>query len=207
MQQGPFWECQHQTNIELFGAAATYTRGFTVNAGDGGLTNTTANLLQMSTGGTAITTNGIMTFSATSTGGITVNSSSVISVRGGIEVNSSGAGVVTLSGASNTYTGTTTISQGTLSADTIVVTATKSGIGNASSAVILDSPSTAGTLSYTGSAATYVRGFTVNAGGGGLTNTTGNLLQLSTVGTTVASGGTMTFMLPARAASRSTAPA
>ena len=91
------------------------------------------------------------------------------------------------------YTGTTTISEGTLSAGSIVVSGSASNLGNASSAVVLGGASTTGTLSYTGAAATYVRGFTVNAGGGGLTNAGTGLLQLSTVGTTIASGGTLTF--------------
>jgi fibronectin-binding autotransporter adhesin len=86
------------------------------------------------------------------------------------------AGTLTLSGA-NTYTGTTTISGGTLSAASIVVSGGSSNLGNATSAVVL---SGSGTLTYTGVAATYTRGFTIGSTGGGLTNTTANLLTVAT---------------------------
>ena len=106
-----------------------------------------------------------------------------------------GTGTLTLSGATNTYSGTTTVNAGMLSTGSIVVSGSASGLGNATSAVVLGDGTHSGTLSYTGAAATYTRGFTVTAGGGGgaLANTTGNLLQMSTGGITVGSGSTMTF--------------
>ena len=82
-----------------------------------------------------------------------------------VSVTVAGAGTQILSGA-NTYTGTTTIASGTLSAGNIVVSNNNSNLGNISSAVILGTATTKGTLSYTGGAATYSRGFTVNLGGG-----------------------------------------
>ncbi len=172
--------------LRYTGAAATFTRGITVSAGGGGVTNTSSNLLTIGTGG--IANGGQLTFSNTSTGGTTV--SSVISSTGSVVVNNSGTGVTTFSG-SNTYTGSTTISAGTLSAATIVVASSASSLGNATSAVILGSASTAGILSYTGAAATFTRGITVNAGGGGVTNTTSNLLTIGTGG--VVNGGQLTF--------------
>jgi fibronectin-binding autotransporter adhesin len=141
--------------LSYTGAADTYTRGFNVTAGSGGggLTNTTGNLLQMSTGGTVVGSGATMTFQATSTGGITVNSDSVISGSGGkVAVNSSGAGVVTFSGA-NTYTGTTTVSAGTLK----VTNTTGSGTGSGGVTV-----QSTGTLGGTGIVSGAV---TVNAGG------------------------------------------
>ena len=172
--------------LSYTGAAATYTRGFTVSAGGGGITNTTANVLTIGTGG--ITNGGALTLSNTSTGGTTI--SSVISSTGSVTVNNSGTGVTTLSGA-NTYTGATTVSAGTVSASSIVVSASASNLGNASSAVVLGGASTSGTLSYTGAAATYTRGFTVSAGGGGITNTTANVLTIGTGGIT--NGGALTL--------------
>ncbi len=98
-------------------------------------------------------------------------------------------GTLTLSGA-NTYTGATTISQGTISTSSIVVSGGVSNLGNASSAVILGDSSNPGTLSYTGAAATYTRGFTVNAGGGELDNIGSGLLTVGTGG--VSDSGTFT---------------
>ncbi len=87
--------------------------------------------------------------------------------------NDSGTGSLTKTGAgkmvltaSNTYTGTTTIGQGTLSAGNIVVSGGSSNLGNASSAVVLGDATHTGILSYTGNTVTYTRGFTINAGGG-----------------------------------------
>lgn len=92
----------------------------------------------------------------------------------------SGTGTWTLTGA-NTYTGTTTVSQGTLSVSNVVVTSNSSNLGNAASAVVLGGATTAGTLSYTGNSAIYTRGFTVNAGGGEVDVTTAG--QTLTIGT------------------------
>ena len=91
-----------------------------------------------------------------------------------------GAGTLTLTNAANTYTGLTTISAGTLSAANIVVGGGQSNLGNATSAVVLGDTATKGTLSYTGSTATYTRGFTVLAGGGEIdTTTAGQTLTLN----------------------------
>jgi autotransporter-associated beta strand protein len=92
-----------------------------------------------------------------------------------------GTGTLTLAN-SNTYSGTTTVSAGTLSAGKIVVSGGNSSLGNATSTVTLGSASTQGTLAYTGSTATYTRGFTLGgAGGGRLDVTTSG--QTLTVGT------------------------
>jgi fibronectin-binding autotransporter adhesin len=94
--------------LSYTGGAATYARGFTVNAGGGGITNTGTGLLTISTGG--ITDGGNLTF-ATNANGIIVNS--VISSSGSVTMNSSGAGALTLAGA-NSYTGGTILTAGTL---------------------------------------------------------------------------------------------
>ncbi len=100
-----------------------------------------------------------------------------------------GTGTLTLSGA-NTYTGTTTISEGTLSVSSIVVSGS-SNLGNATSAVVLGDATHRGVLSYTGNAANYTRGFTVNAGGGEIdVTTTGQTLTVETGG--ISDGGSLT---------------
>ena len=96
-----------------------------------------------------------------------------------------GVGMLTVS-ASNTYTGTTTITGGTLSAAAIAVSGGSSSLGNAASPVALGSaagaPPGSGTLLYTGTSATFTRGLTVNAGGGQLINAGGGTLSISSGG-------------------------
>ncbi|RYD43096.1 MAG: hypothetical protein EOP85_10530, partial [Verrucomicrobiaceae bacterium] len=98
----------------------------------------------------------------------------------------SGIGTLTLSGT-NTYTGTTTISQGTIATANL-----GSAFGGGTSAIILGDAATAGTLSYTGTSTTFTRGFTVNAGGGQIDTTT--IGQTLTIGTgNVALSGAFTI--------------
>jgi len=101
----------------------------------------------------------------------------------------SGGGLVTLNNSS-TYTGTTSIGSGTLSAGILVVSGGSSSLGNASSAVVLGDATNQGTLSYSGGAANYTRGLTINAGGGQLTNLGTGLLTVS--GGSIAAGGLLT---------------
>jgi fibronectin-binding autotransporter adhesin len=149
--------------------------GATFNVG----ASQTVGALNSATGGnlgsTTLTAN---TLTIGNTNNLNSNFAGVISGSGGSIVKS-GSGTLTLSGL-NTYTGTTTISNGTLSASNVVVSGSASNLGNASSAVVLGGTSTSGTLSYTGGVATYTRGFTVNAGGGNLTNAGTGLLTLNT---------------------------
>ncbi len=175
--------------LSYTGAGESFTRGFTVGAGGATITNTTANLVTVATGGIAAA--GPLTLGAASTGGITVTS--VVSGVGALVVNNAGSGVVTLSGA-NTYTGTTTVSAGTLSVSSVVVSGGASNLGNATSPVVLGTTNTAGTLAYTGSDATYVRGLTVNAGGGTISSSANNFIVGPTGGVSVASGGTLTLV-------------
>ena len=101
----------------------------------------------------------------------------------GMGLSKLGANTLTLSGA-NTYTGVTSIINGTLSVGNIVVSGGNSNIGNASSAVVLGGVTggvgnTAGILSYTGGAASYTRGFTVAGAGGEVDNNGSGLLSIS----------------------------
>jgi len=109
-----------------------------------------------------------------------------------------GAGILTLNQA-NTYTGTTTIAEGTLKASSIVVTSGASNLGNATSAVILGSPSPVigafpnpGTLTYTGSTATYTRGFDIQGSGSGINAfTAGQTLTIASSPITSATDSTL----------------
>lgn len=89
----------------------------------------------------------------------------------------SGAGTLTLSGSSS-YTGTTTISNGTISVGNL---ASGGNLGSGASAVILGDASNRGILFYTGNTATYTRGLTLSAGGGEVDSTVSG--QTLTIGT------------------------
>jgi fibronectin-binding autotransporter adhesin len=94
----------------------------------------------------------------------------VISGTGG--VTRSGAGIQTMSGCGNTYSGATTINGSTISTDCLANGLQASGIGASSSAssnLVL----TNGTLTYTGTDVTVNRGFTLAGGDGGITVSSG----------------------------------
>jgi len=171
----------YKGTLSYTGGTASFIRGFTVSAGGGEVDNTTGTL--------TIGTAGIAAGGAFTVGGAGNTSvTSAISSTGSLT--KTGAGTLTLSGT-NTYTGTTTISQGTISANKIVVSGNNSSLGNASSPVVLGDATHSGTLSSTqGSSPTYTRGFTVNAGGGEIDNTTG-ILSIDSDGITV--NGTLTL--------------
>ena len=99
-----------------------------------------------------------------------------------------GAGLVTLSGA-NSYTGVTTISEGTLSVGTIGDGGVASNLGsanNAASNLVFNG----GTLKYTGATASTNRNFTINSGKTATFNITTNNLTVS--GASTASDGALT---------------
>ena len=122
----------------------------TVSAGVGG---------SLSVGASGITVDG------GGTGALTLD----VPIVGTGDLIKTGTGTMTLSGA-NTYSGSTTINAGTISASNIVVSGGASNLGNATTPVVLGGTSTRGTLNYTGGDAEFTRGFTINAGGGQLVN-------------------------------------
>ncbi len=108
-------------------------------------------------------------------------------ISGAHSVTLNAPGLVTLTGAS-TYTGPITVAQGTLSAAAIVVSAGASNLGNATSAVVLGGAAGLGTLAYTGSTATFTRGFEIGAGGGKIETSTGGQTLTVASGAITASG-------------------
>jgi fibronectin-binding autotransporter adhesin len=160
--------------------AFTVARKLSVQAGSSGIKSIGGFSADASTFSGTIGLNDNVTLYAASGGNATL--SGIIS--GAFNITQSGTGTVTLSG-NNTYTGTTTITQGTIAASVIVDTGTQSKIGHASSVVVLGDATHTGTLSYTGNTATYIRGFTVNAGGGEVDVTgAAKVLTIGTVGIT-----------------------
>jgi uncharacterized delta-60 repeat protein len=102
------------------------------------------------------------------------------SLAGGLSVNKLAAGTTILSNT-NTYTGATTISAGTLSVATIGNGGVAGNLGQASSAagnLVFDG----GTLQYTGSTATSDRAFTINAAKTATIDTANNLTLVGATG-------------------------
>ena len=148
-----------------------------------------------STGGITLSTtavNNAGTITNSGTGSATTTISAVIGTSVTGVVQNSATSQLTLSNAANTYTGTTTISNGILSVGNVVVSAGASGLGNATSPVVLGDATNKGTLVYTGAAATYTRNFTVNAGGGEI-DSTANTLTITTASAISLANGPLTF--------------
>ncbi|MEO6477244.1 autotransporter-associated beta strand repeat-containing protein [Luteolibacter sp.] len=187
--------------IEL-GIVNALTTSTSLTLGDG--TTNTSGILRLNgfaqtlggltTAGTG-TANRVINGSAT-TVSLTYNSSNNSSfggILGGPGTNENnfnliktGTGTLTLSGT-NTFSGTTSISQGALAAGNLTT-----ALGSGASVIVLGDASNTGTLSYTGNSATFTRGFTVSAGGGQIDSTVSG--QTLTLGTTnVAASGAFTL--------------
>ena len=181
------------TTFFLTAATVTSTGGaynFNTGFGISSLASATTSLFSapISIRGTSVV---ITTALGTVPGGIDLNDTGVI--FGGGALTKAGPGLLQVAGA-NTYTGVTSITQGTLKASNVVVAGGNSNLGNATSAVVLGDATNKGTLSYTGNTATYIRGFDVQAGGGGVEATTsGQLLTIGTVGITSVVNGNLTI--------------
>ncbi len=105
-----------------FSGGLTLNDSFTIQRAGSGTANTT-----FSSGGISIATGKTLTLQTTSTSGIVLNS--VISGAGSLNVNSTGAGTSTLSGA-NTFTGGVALNAGTLLAFTGGTSGTHLGTGS-----------------------------------------------------------------------------
>jgi autotransporter-associated beta strand protein len=175
------------------GTAATLNRGFTLAAGGGTIKSTTGTL----TLGTAGTSSGINTASSTVTFAGAANTIVSSAISGSGNVTKTDAATLTL-GNNNTFTGTLNVNAGKVSVATINATPTAAQpLGQGTGAINVGAASTAGTLEYTGAAAsTLNRGINVAVGGGTLRATSGTI-TLGTAGATsgvaVASGGVATF--------------
>jgi fibronectin-binding autotransporter adhesin len=170
---------------------------YTLTGGITGATN--PNFKANSTGGITVTAastlTGTITSDGTGTGNVTLTAAIPATATNVLQ---NSPGTLTLTSAANAYTGTTTVTQGTLSFAGTPVTGTTSGLGNNSTNIILGGASTLGTLTYTGATATMTRGVTINAGGGQINSTAGVLTiqpggVLTAAGLTIAPGGPLTF--------------
>jgi fibronectin-binding autotransporter adhesin len=175
--------------LNLNSAAALGTGALTISAGT--IDNTSGSAITLNNN--AQNWNGNFTFTGTNdlnlgTGAIAMNSSRILTVDGGTltvggavsgsgaALTKSGAGTLNLSGA-NTYSGTTTISQGTLSVGRSAPSGAAGALGNASAAVVINDAST-GTnntaLTISASGASVGRNLTVANSGTGVTTLGGD---------------------------------
>lgn len=184
-------------NVQTFSGAPSNDLTFVVGASAAFTSNSTGgltfanSLTSFSIGSNTLTLNG----SSTSSNNLIAE---VIAGTNG-KITKSGTGTWTLSG-SNTYTGATTINDGTLSVATIANGSAASGLGQSSNAaanLVLGG----GTLQYTGGTASTNRNFTLTAGttstidvSTGATNLTISGASTATTGALTKSGaGTLTL--------------
>lgn len=130
----------------------------------------------------------ILTFALDGGAASTISTNAIIGTGSVVKT---GLGTLNVNVA-NSYTGSTTISAGKLSASNIVVSGGSSNLGNATSSVTLGSSGAQGTLSYTGSSDTYTRGFTIGGSGGGRLDVTTSGQTLTIATGAVTGSGTFT---------------
>ena len=164
------------TNVSAIGSAVT----FTVD-GSSAVAALTANVVASSV---SLLNGGSITgsFSLNASGGVSSNSGSIASSligSGGVTMNGAG-NTLALSG-SNSYTGATTISAGTLSINAAAALGSTSGVNLANGTALL----------YTGGAGTLGSNITVSSGTGTLRNSGGATLTLG--GSLSKNGTTLTF--------------
>jgi len=173
------WSLVNEGTLWLNGAAGTYGTAMNIDiaAGTGpgayltlnGSANAVFNIGTLSGAGKVTNNSGNAQTLVAGNGDGSAAFSGVMS--GNTTLAKAGTGTLTVSG-SNTYTGSTIIANGSLNAGNIVVSGGSSSLGNSSSSVTLGSAVTRGTLVYTGTTATYIRGFTIGGAGGGCLNVT-----------------------------------
>jgi len=161
-------------------AVLNYTGG-TVNLFAGannmaGLAGTAGNNITIGTNSLNVTT---------TTGVTSTFSGNIVSGAGSVVI--AGAGTEAFNGTSSNYTGSTTISGGTLSVNTLALGGVVSSIGNSTNAaanLIING----GTLQYTGAGATTDRLFTIGVNGATLDASGTGALTMSNAGTIVYTG-------------------
>ncbi|MES2920426.1 MAG: autotransporter-associated beta strand repeat-containing protein, partial [Verrucomicrobiota bacterium] len=160
------------TAANTFTGDATINTGTTLQLGNG----TTLNDGTLSS--TNVTNNGSLIYNRF---GAAVFTGTIVGTG---SVTKLGAGTQTLSGT-NTYTGATTVGGGILSVASIQNGGVNSNIG-ASTAAPANLVFSGGTLFYTGASTSTDRGFTINAGGG----TISNAVELTIAGQVLVGAGT-----------------
>ena len=159
------------------GGTVTASSGFTIGAGasltaTGGVTVTGGTI-------TAANTSTTLTGSLNYTSPVDSTFQGVIAGAGATVTVNGGSNLI-LPNASNSYTGATTITSGTLSVASIANGGASSGLG-ASSNAAANLVFNGGTLIYTGTAATTDRGFTIDPGNTGLVTATINVTNSLTI--------------------------
>ncbi|TPJ75080.1 autotransporter-associated beta strand repeat-containing protein, partial [Mesorhizobium sp. B2-7-1] len=185
------------SNVQLGGLKYTVARSSTVTIGVGNtlgvdgtiiVSSSVGNNAQTITGGqlTGPAGGGTLGVLQNSTGNYTIASTIVDNGGGGTGFTKAGTGLVTLSG-SNTYSGATIVSGGTLSVNTIANGGSASAIGassNASSNLVLEGS----TLRYTGLSTASDRGFTLVTNGA----VTAGTIDVTQAGTDLQFSGAVT---------------
>jgi len=177
----------HTATLIYTGPAATVNRNFIIDGGTAVFQNA----------GTGLVTffNGAFTFNSSTAGtinnlildtganGITFSASPITNTNGSVlNLTKLGSGTLTINTGASSYTGTTTIQQGTLSASNLANSGSNSSIGQ-SGLIFITSGGNAN-FNYTGGAVSTNLGFTITGSGtSSVTNSGSGLLTLTGNGT------------------------